>query len=540
MSAGRISLAVTTPRGGFVEGPRGYFSLPEDAVENPVGSGLYDILPYLDEDPDYEGLYEVPVVERTDYFFGTGENVLGYSVQEDATSLDPGDMSGGAPQIQAQFVENIDTLHLNKEIVTLEDTYRNRGRVQGVVRNLAISDQVVSLTMDSVIALFNADYTVPPLNTTFAEAMQFYFDLVQTPYVVDVHPDLADRPVVYPGWRGNMLDLLKQIMAREQAEMAVVDDVVQVRPVRSVTAFIDNVITETVSIEDQSTARAVEVAYYNNTWGTRAEVYPLTTEEPSLYVVDAGETLTVEVPLNASLVSVNQPVCLEFVEDRTYEGTQGVYSVSGADGKPITPAQWNAFGGSVKVELTDDPSVIKITVKGMSLPDFAPYRIAMTAGPSNYYNSLHITGTGVVQDRQIVHLRTGATSAVTGEEVGLVVENPFISTRSEALTLGLYTVRSWAGSQGLEGASHDLHPVDPNTQGFGNIAGARVKRGKAFYRVRSATITPDRVDYSADQDTLVSDFNDVWTGLTVKDFNDQWAGKLVKDFNTEPLRRDDA
>lgn len=531
-------LFVPDRRSGYIEGPRGYYSLPADLVESPAGSGLYLIPSYLIE-AEEEGLYLIPVIESQDYFFGGRSNIDNYSVTEEATPTDPGSMEGGAGQVVVNFNEGVDTLRLTKEVVQFSDTYRNRGMIEGVVRELSISDGAVSMTMDSALALFNSDHVVPPQRGRLDTVLTEYCRIVGVSNTLYVHPSLASRQVVYPGWVGNVWEHLKQIMSRESAEMALIGDTITVRPIRSVEAVIDNDESRSVMINDQSTAKAVEIAYYNNRWANRDEVYPVPGEDPTIYTVDAGETITVEVQLSASLVSVNQPTCISFVQDRPYPATDGVYSVAGNDGKPITPAQWNAQGGSVKVRLTDDPSVIEITITGASMTEYAPYRIAMTAGTGSYYNSLHITGTGVMQERKVVKIPTGASSAVTGEDVGTLVENPFVSSRAEAYSLGVRTAGAWAGVQTTTGTSTSVQPTEEDAQAFGNTAGARIRRGHAMYRVKHATIDPVSVAYTADIDTTVADFNEVWpAGTKVSDFNAMWSGKLVKDFNVEPLRRD--
>jgi len=80
-------------------------------------------------------------------------------------------------------------------------------------------------------------------------------------------------------------------------------------------------------------------------------------------------------------------------------------------------------------------------------------------------------------------------------------------------------------------------------QAFGNAAGARVKNGYAYYRVRSATINPQVISYTAERDTIFSDFNDVWAGKTFADFNTEWldpfgAPRKFEDFNIQPMRGD--
>jgi len=220
------------------------------------------------------------------------------------------------------------------------------------------------------------------------------------------------------------------------------------------------------------------------------------------------------------------------------------------------------------------------------MADYAPYRISMSAGTSSQYNSLHITGTGVTWEPQTITLVTGATSAVTGEGVGATVINPFISTLRDAYNAGLQTARAYAGSFMVSGNAFGINRSDSDqsqiratiadfntavaagtdisvfnttwvgktiaqfnaywqstvdnlfgNQAFGNAAGSRVHRDLAWFRVTGATISETGVQFDAELNTLVSDFNAVWGPTDISVFNASWANKKMKDFTTTPLRK---
>lgn len=76
------------------------------------------------------------------------------------------------------------------------------------------------------------------------------------------------------------------------------------------------------------------------------------------------------------------------------------------------------------------------------------------------------------------------------------------------------------------------------TQAFGNAPGARVRHEEGYYRIESASYTPTSLSFSANMDTVVADFNEVWgEDSTVGDFNHIFDLLFVRDFNTIPLRR---
>lgn len=538
----------------YNEGPDGYFTFPTTLVENPPGSGLYDIPGYLLTDGD--DLYSVPL-DMLGQAETSTSNLKTFSVQEDATPIDPSSSSGGVGQISVGMDDFEDAQRLIGQVVLADGS---RGKTSGNVRTLNAADGALTLTADSVLGMFNTDRVVSPFVGTFKDAIQYYCDLVNIQNDVIVDSTLASRSVRYPGFTGNVWVSIKQILSKEQVEMALVFDRVYVRPLRLLVADQNRSVSKGWTVDNSNAARSVDVYYYNHGYGTQREVYPVPGTEASIYNVGPGETVVFTEQLNASLFSVNQPVVQNFVANSTFSGTNGVYSVAGNDGKPITAAQWTAQGGSVKVRITDDPSIIEITIVGANASLPAPFRIGMTSGSSNFYNSLHITGTAVTWNKKLVNLRTGVPEDETSTEVGVTVDNPFISTYAQALSLGMRTAGAYAGlNYNVTGTALDINRTNegrdliqatiedfnieylPGTtistfntvwagktiedfnefwdnkvdllwenQLFGNAPGARVLNPDANFRINSATTTESAVQYTASLDTLVGDFNDAW------------------------------
>jgi len=372
---------------------------------------------------------------------------------------------------------------------------------------------------------------VLPQTGTFRQAISYYMGLVGITSSLSIENSIGNRPVAYPGWVGNVWDNLKQILSAEQVEIAVVMDSVFVRHLRTRTATLKRSTTLSRGINKQSVSKMIEVFWYNNRTINNGEVYPVPSEKeaPSPAQVDANGITTFTVQMDASLSSVNQPVCVDWVDDMDYSGTQGVYSVAGSDGKPVTAAQWTAQGGSVVVRITDDPSVLEVTVRGASDTDIAPYKIAMTSG--NFYNSLHITGAGVAWSAESTLLRTGATNSVTGQDVGVTVENRYIDTYEKALSAGQQTSKNYSVTHTISGS---VQSVD--NQIFGNTAGARIRVKDAYYRVNSVTVSPGGTTFDGTEDTTMSDFASVWAGKPATAFSEYWTGKTMLEFATTPLR----
>lgn len=542
---------------------------------------------------------EVVIDGPSTYFQGTASEIIDYSSTEDATTIDPSNYNGGFGQIMVTARPVQDSKMAQTRVLRLSDSVQ--GKTTGIVRQVNNTDKVVTFTGDSALGLFNTFHTIGPQIGTLEQAINAYCDLVGLTNAVEIVGEyresvnypwapLKDLPVQYPGFQGNVWDNIKRIMAAEQIEIALVYDKVVVRPLRTLQANLNRSTTITENVNTQSTAKTVEVYYYPTETIVQGEVYPVLGEAPNILQVDAGETREFVLELNASLTSVNQPVALYIVDNRPYPDTDGVYSIAGSDGLPIQPDQWAAQGGRLSVRLGENSSSVIVSVTGASGVELAPYRIAMSSGASNFYNSLHITGQGTRHTVEMITLTTGATSATTGEEVGATITNPFIQTRAQAYTAGMrasgtfagpvYTVSGSALNINRAGGNRDsisatfadyntwwseTHPgeyefADFNAawnadtfaqfnafwdarmaslftnQAFGNAVGARVRLADAFFRIDTATITPRDINYSASLDTLIDDYNEVNPVQSFADFNAQRTGYTFSDFAITPLR----
>lgn len=541
---GRVSLDLYRTfytDGGFVETPigSGYYTLG-NAVETPPGSGLYGAEVVIES--DIFGLYEIPDSGRRKLL----SNIENYSISEDATTIDPSNYRGGAGQITIQTQDNVtsDIREFYTAALTLEDT--TLGQVQGTIRGMSNSSGSLTFTADSIVGLLNVDKLVEPQTGTLSQAFSYYLGLVDLAGSLNIDSSLALRQVYYRGWDGNMWDNIKRILTAERIELTLVDGRIVVRPLRTQMVRTDFFTQNGWELNSQQVAEKVRVHYYSNALVNQGEVYPVPDDEimpqdraeasppnePTVYNVDAGERLIFTVDMKASLTQVNQPEVVDYVENRSYAGTNGVYSVSGNDGKPITAAQWTAQGGSLSVRLLN-PNQIEVTIQAPESADYAPYRIAMTAGPSDYYNSLHITGRGVFYTDRYVDLVTGATPNTTAEDIGAEIDNPFISTLAQAYSVGQFAAATFATTQTISGSGRRLISEGST---FGNVAGGRILVDNAYYRVDSATHGPDQTSLNGSLDTLIADMNERFDGMTMGEFSEIWEGRPMLDFTMAPLK----
>lgn len=523
------------------------------------------------------------------HFKGASTNLTDYTSTEDSTPIEGSDSSGGVGQIQFGVVEDATSegsILLLNDTVELEDG--SNGRTQGIVNGVTSTDGVASVTADGRLVAFMATRTTQPYTGTLGGAFTYYLSIVGITTGFTIDATITSRSVTFPGFTGNMWDYIKQMCVAQQVEIALVSSNIVLRPLRGRTIETRKNASESWSVQNSDIAQAIEVYYYNNKYTTDGLAYPQGGWNPdvSVYQVDAGAILEFDIPTNVSFVSVKQPVVQNTVS-RGYSGPSSVYAVSGNDGLPITAAQWTATGGSISVSINDDTTTLHVIIRGANDPTgkYAPYRIAVSAGPSDYYSSLRIVGTGVFTDKQLLTIPTGVPLSKTATVIGATVDNPFITTPTEASTVGLRTAQKWAmASQTINATATVLNRKgDKGTanyptfagyfaplyagktfaqfnaanvgvtfaqwdaiaqasvqdsfdnQAFGNIAGARVRFRDAMYRVRTATINASTIDYTAEADTLFGDFDARWIGKTFADFDTFFAGKTFQDFDVIPL-----
>lgn len=525
--------------------------------------------------------------------------LLGYSVVEDSSPVDISDTTGGTGQTTISLEEDPATRGWMNDRLELQD--QALGVTRGTIRSMSAADSKATVTADGLLALASVEKTAQPFIGTLGDALRYYFGLVgikndsQNGIVID--STLENVAVALPGWREEVwLQVNKRLAPVYGFEVALVSNNVVVRKLRQRIAQTYRDVSTGWSLDSSESARTVEVFYYNNTSRTNYIAYPDGGWNPDvdIFQADANETVVYEVELSSSLSSVQQPVAVDSVA-RAYTASS-VYAVAGGDGLPITAAQWTARGGRLTVEIIENTKTLRITIRGASDAIYAPYRIAMSTGPSDWYSSLRIVGTGVFQSKQSVVLPTAVDfRRVTDESAPSVEDNEFIRTLTNAYDLGVWAAARYAGpKQTISVTSGGIAALDENNsynyptiadfnaamispttglpllisdfnaiwagqtiksfnafwtaaakdefsnQAFGNVVGSRLRKHDHFWRIRSSTITESQISYTAERDTTIRDFNDVWgagAGATIADFNLQWAGKLLSDFTLAPLKR---
>lgn len=463
------------------------------------------------------------------------------SITEDATSLSLADSFGGtgSTSVTTDRGDGL-TYTQGKELELVMD---DAGSVKGAIVGLSDADGLVTLTGSTALSKLNRKVKVNPVTTTVGDALAAIFTACKlTTGQFSINSTIAARSIVLPGWEDNALQMLKEFAAAERFEIAPVNNIITVRPIGQIPVSLDGHTSLTESTGEGSSGLYVETFRYGHRAITAQIVYPPATYDadtggstaagwsPNADVIEVtpGQPVVLEVPIMASLTSVQQPTCVDWVERNA---TGSVYCVTTNEGvRAVSPSTWTSRGGKVTVQVMRDTSTLKITVDaGWNDINGAPYRLMLDDGKTEY-STLRITGTGVAWTKTRMRQRTGVSENDTDNEIASSTDSIFVRTEAIART-ALLEQAEGVGSAipSLAGSIANMPVL------LGQRAGAIVATDHAKYRIRTATTDPYSVSFSADAHTTVGDHNAATAGLTVAQVNAKWANQQVQAHNLTPL-----
>lgn len=549
------------------------------------------------------GLSEPPTTPELHVLSGAGSiagdpnNLAGYSVVEEAPPSNFADLSGGIPSITVDAPANDDTELLMHHRVELSDAIY--GLVSGDVTGVEVSESgIATITADSPLRRLVRTVKIQP---TSYEEFRIYLQglLMEAGFPAEkisitAAPGRLDS--LYPGGERDLWEWLKELLTLNRLEIVMVGDVVQIRDRRGPQALylgqdrgasLSDPEALIRSTTQGDAAREVSVTYHEAeqvgewvvnpraiyNWG---HLYPAGGwhEDVKILQVDAGETQEEELDTNGSFFSVFQPDCVTWV-DREGPFHTSVYAVSGNDGLPIPPAMWLDYGGDLSVRISDDSRSIIATLTGANLPDLAPFQVAMSAGPSDRYSSLRLTGTGINLTEKTLTIPTGVAEEHVFTEEAPSIDSELLTNLEDAYTVAVAAAKWHSGAvMEVSGFEPDLwrwfgsryQRRDPFLggqvdQAFGNMAGSRFRTGRRVWRVQSVNTSPSGSEFTALEDTTFRDFqhgfvmfldtdgaygrtpssvapHGGWEGNTFADVNAVYAGMTFSDFTTRPLQAD--
>lgn len=525
--------------------------------------------------------------------------LIDYSVEEAATPLAAGDSSGQVgtfsvtvpapdpnityrPDTPWGLLATVGPTAFIESDIRLSDS--RKGFTLGTVKGSSEQRDSGTITFTGVSRLGQLNVygiQAQPFAGRLEDGFEYYLSLAGITTQIFVDVSIRDRQVIFPGWHGELWYYLKQMAASQDCDLSLVSGVILLRPIRTRIAIQNRETSRAVPTGGVNLAQAVEVYQYNNRVIEDELVYPPGGWTPEVEVmnVNAGETAEYTLEMSASLSSFEQPVMQTFVAE-DYSASS-VYTVVGSDGLPVPPALWAQYGGSLTVTLDPDTTRLNVTLVGATgVPTSsgtASLNFSIALGSDftgNRYSTFRIVGTGVAFDKQKKRIRTGVPPEKTATDIGVTIDNPFISTLDELYKAGTRAARQFAGpvmtlsssvtalnrrgdtgqatypTYGLvqdelqadlgPGATYgdvqaayagqsygqvraywqDFVQDEDADQVFGNTQGARVydKKSRRWYRVRQASLTPGGINLSsADNDLTFEDLDLAYAGLTYGD-----------------------
>lgn len=499
-----------------------------------------------------------------------GDAISSYSYSEDVTSLDPSNVSGGTGQVNFTAVgiegtapgtnHHNSKLIINNNITLVDD---DNGSLVFTAKKASITDGMVSVSGDTLQARLNVEKTAFPhgadisnleagdtYDVTLLSAINYYCSLANIVPIFDngLEAKLSNIPINFIGWKGNLWEHLKMLCSVSSSfannlnglEMYISGDELHFREALILEYnFTEDTISESITVDILDAAKSVDVYNYNTSYGTDKVIYeesnyregadPTKVFKSSIgdpMQVEAGETVTKVFKIDATLETVNQPVCvstIDIVYPNPYVGKTGQYVVVGTDNLPIMPAQWIALGGKLIVKLTDTPGEIEVTITAPPVSSIeqaaggtglAPYKIGVETSGDADYPAFWITGSGVFFNKKKTTYYTGATSTSTSRDSAATVDNPFIINSAIASSRGV------AAAQVACGPTVRVSRTISEGLGFGQTLGVTETFNKHVFRVTNAGFSPSNISITQEVATRFSDFNSVWTGKTFADFID--------------------
>lgn len=479
--------------------------------------------------------------------------------------------------------------------IRLDDTRKGftLGKITSAQR--VDSSGLIQVTATSRIGALNVyNVQAQPFVGILGNAFEYYLSLANITTGFQVDPSIAANPVVFPGWSGELWYNLKQLAMAVDCDISLVSGIILLRTIRDRVATRGRDIERSFNVGGGTLAQNVEVYQYNNRVITDELVYPPGgwSEEVTTINVNAGETVEEVLQLSASVSNIQQPVMQTFVSQ--LHDSSSVFTVVGDDGLPITPAAWNANGGSLRVEINPDTTSLTVYITApVNLPnksgeEIGVYGVALSSDDSTgRYSTLRIVGSGVAFNKEVVRVPTGVTDSETATEVGVTIDNPFLSSRDQVYTAGLRAVRGYNGSamsisgsvvainqlgdtgelvlasyeevqDAYAGLSYDSVQTlnagktylqvqeEFNTgsdslfenQVFGNVNGARVwdKGSARWYRIRSGTLTPPQIGFEAEDDLMHSDVQGFLSGMSYATVQSKYNGFSYREVDLMGLR----
>lgn len=461
-----------------------------------------------------------------------GLELVNSSLTLDSNSLDSSDLSGSIGTFSATAIRPESTSHaLNlfgpdilarkRGLLTLQD-----GHSMGVsITSVAETDR------ESLLQISGATYALPLVNfnrrinpkvfPNLVQALEhliFYTVITELPgggLYAETFPkinvffggdlyDIVPEGVVVPGLYGDGWQILKQFCAAHEILINVEFARVTFRTDTQLRDEVMEGVSRGHTTNEPTLAQFVEVVQYNynvpNPVNSKIPVYPPGgwSEDVEILTVNAGETTEYTLELSAfAEVASSMPLSTFIPREQLTEG----YTVIADDGLPLNGTQWLEYGGRLEMRSGDDYSTIIVSLRGpenfrtSSGEISQSFSIALASdGSGSRYSTLRIEGEGFTFDKEVIRIPTGVSAQETATEVGVVIDNPFISNRTQAVRAAVNAAVRFSGYNPIASGENPLTEQAP-------FANAIVRRSGRPYRIMSTTQAGGTVSWEA-QDAL--------------------------------------
>jgi hypothetical protein len=480
--------------------------------------------------------------------------VLDYSITEDSTPLAANDTSGstglltatiGAPDPDLEWVGDtgqkwlLDYGHniLLEKSVTFQDTRFGTlsGTISGVSRPSPSQIQISVPTDLNKLNVYNL--TARPFRGILGDLIRRYVVAGGFTVAPVIESSLNSRPVRVPGWRGELWYHFKMLAQAHEFDISILNGVPTFRRLRQneIRAARDKALSGEIGVP--TLAQAVEVYQWNNRAIDNELIYPVGGWNPEVEVfnVNAGEVAQYQIELSASVSSIEAPEMQENVAPDF--DASSVYTIVANDGLPVPRAQWEDHNGSLTVRINNDTRSLTVRLRGatnipISTGGYATnFSVALASDESgSRYSTLRIVGTGVAFKKEKKRFRTGVTPRQSGTEIGVTIDNPFLSDKNQVSRAGTRAAVQYAGP--VPSIQKDVtHAFGPGVETLGNLSGARLwdEGTKRYYRARSASVSPSGVSARFEDDLTHSDMDGFRIAKTYGQVEADKAGVTYRD-----------
>jgi hypothetical protein len=195
-----------------------------------------------------------------------GDIATGWSIEEDATPVNPTDSSAGTGVISLNAKSTPTSKFIIDNQITV--THDDLGDIDGVITNSSVQGVGVSFSVSTLLSLLVVTKVAPPIGPlNLSTIIQSYVALCSDQITV-VYEASNDPIRIYGGWSGEVWYYLKQLAAINQIQFSFSDSNLIVTDLGSTIYELDDSTAVTFSTDRASTGRSINIVNQNTELAT--------------------------------------------------------------------------------------------------------------------------------------------------------------------------------------------------------------------------------------------------------------------------------